>query len=166
MGVKLGLSPRGEGHTFRAFEDRVLRRCMQLGGEVITGPGESYAQVMKVCSFYCSQKWSVMMITTRDVRLARRIGRMEEVKNAWEILVGGTKWKRPLGRDNGRRENDIKTYFEGVRLKGCWMGACGWGAGSYEHGNDSYGLVTGNVSISRKALLHAVGYLLEYSSPF
>jgi len=41
---------------------------------------------------------------------------MEEVKNACEILVGGTKWKRPLGRDNGRWENDIKMYFEDVRF--------------------------------------------------
>jgi hypothetical protein len=56
MGVKLGLLSRGEVHTFRAFEDRVLRRCMQLGGEVITGTGKSYVQVMKVYSFYCSQK--------------------------------------------------------------------------------------------------------------
>jgi hypothetical protein len=55
-------------------------------------------------------------------------------------------------------------YLEDVRLKGCWLGACGWGAGCYEHGNDLYGLVTGNVSNSRKVLMHAVGYLIEYSS--
>jgi len=60
-----------------------------------------------------------MMITTRDVRLVRRIGRMEEVKNTCEILVGGTKWKRPLGRDSGRWEDDIETYLEDVRLKRC-----------------------------------------------
>ena len=33
------------------------------------------------------------MITTRDERLVMRIGRMEEVKNACEILCGGTKWE-------------------------------------------------------------------------
>jgi hypothetical protein len=60
-----------------------------------------------------------MMITTRDVRLARRIGRMEEEKNACEILVGGTKCKRPLGRDSDRWEDDIKMYLEDVRSKGC-----------------------------------------------
>ena len=58
------------------------------------------------------------MIATGDVRLMRRIGRMEEVKNACEILVGGTKWKRPLGNDSGKWEDNVKIYLEDVRLKG------------------------------------------------
>jgi hypothetical protein len=60
-----------------------------------------------------------MMVTTREVRLARRIGHMEEVKIAFEILVGRTKWKRPLGKDSDRWEDDIKMYLEDIRLKGC-----------------------------------------------
>jgi len=60
-----------------------------------------------------------MMITTRDVRLARLIGRMEEANKACEILFGGNNWKRPLGRHSGRWEDDTKTYLEDVRLKGC-----------------------------------------------
>jgi hypothetical protein len=44
---------------------------------------------------------------------------MEEVKTACEILVGRNKWKRPLGRDSSREEDDIEMYLEDVRLKGC-----------------------------------------------
>jgi hypothetical protein len=44
---------------------------------------------------------------------------MEEVKNTCEILVAGTRWKRPLGKDSDRWEDDIKMYLEDVRLKGC-----------------------------------------------
>jgi hypothetical protein len=44
-------------------------------------------------------------------------------------------------------------YLEDVRLKGCWLGA----SGCYEQANDSYVLVTGNISISRRVLMQAVG---------
>jgi len=40
-------------------------------------------------------------------------------KNTCEILVGGAKEKRPLGRDSGRWEDDVETYLRDVRLKRC-----------------------------------------------
>jgi transposase len=47
------------------------------------------------------------------------IGEAYRTHGRSEILVAGTKWKRPLGKDSDRWEDDIKMYLEDVRLKGC-----------------------------------------------
>jgi hypothetical protein len=46
---------------------------------------------------------------------------MEEKKNAYKILVGKLGRKKPLGRLNGRCEDNIKTELKGI---GCGAVDC------------------------------------------
>jgi hypothetical protein len=40
---------------------------------------------------------------------------MEEIRNAYRMLAGNSKVKRPLGILRCRRENNIKMDFKGIR---------------------------------------------------
>jgi hypothetical protein len=46
---------------------------------------------------------------TRRMRWAGHVQRMEEMKNAYNILVGKPEGKRPLGRPRHRWEGNIRT---------------------------------------------------------
>jgi hypothetical protein len=50
----------------------------------------------------------IRMIESRRMILAGHVARMEEMRNAYEILVGKSEGKRPLGRIRRRWVDNIK----------------------------------------------------------
>jgi hypothetical protein len=57
------------------------------------------------------------MIKSRRMRWVRHVACMEEMRNAYKILVGKSKGVRPLGRPRCRLE-DIKMDFREMGLEG------------------------------------------------
>jgi hypothetical protein len=50
---------------------------------------------------------NIIRITSRRMRWTRHVVRMGKMRNAYKILVGKPKRKRPLGRSRGRWEDNI-----------------------------------------------------------
>jgi hypothetical protein len=69
----LGSSTLREEHRFRDFEHRVLR------GMLGRKRGEVFIRVIK----------------SRRMRMAGHVARMGKIRNAYNILVGKSEWKRP-----------------------------------------------------------------------
>jgi hypothetical protein len=57
------------------------------------------------------------MIKSRRMRLEEYVGRMGEIRNAYNILVRKSEGKRPLGRPRCRREDNIKMYLRETGLE-------------------------------------------------
>ena len=72
-------------------------------------------------SLYCSPN-TVRVITSRRIRWAGHVARMEEGRVVHKVLVGKPEGKRPFGRPRRRWEDNIKTDLQEVR-RGCgdWM---------------------------------------------
>jgi hypothetical protein len=47
------------------------------------------------------------MIKSRRIRWTRHIACMEKMRNAYKILIGKREWKRSVGRQIGRREDNM-----------------------------------------------------------
>jgi hypothetical protein len=58
------------------------------------------------------------MIKSRRMRWAGNIARVGENRNAYRILVGKPKEKRPLGRPRRRWEDEIKKDLKGIEWGG------------------------------------------------
>ena len=71
-------------------------------------------------------------ITSRMIRWAGYIARMGAKKNAYRILVGNPKGKRPLGIHRNRWENNLK--WDG-KTRFVWLGH-GQMVCSFVHGNE------------------------------
>jgi hypothetical protein len=56
----------------------------------------------------------VRVIKARRLRWAGNVARMGEVRDAYSILVGRPKGRRPLGRPRRRWEDNIKTDFREI----------------------------------------------------
>ena len=54
------------------------------------------------------------MIKTRRLRWAEHVARMEEGRNAFKMLTGKPRGKRPLGRPKRRWEDHIRTDLEEI----------------------------------------------------
>ena len=58
----------------------------------------------------------VKVIKSRRLRWAGHIAKMEEVWSAFQILIGTTAGKRPLGRSRRRWEDNIRTYLKEIGI--------------------------------------------------
>ena len=58
-------------------------------------------------AFYSSLN-IIRNLTSRRLRWAEHVARMEKSRNAYRVLVGKPEGKRPLGRPRGRWEDNIK----------------------------------------------------------
>jgi hypothetical protein len=61
------------------------------------------------------------MIKSRKMKWAVHAARLREKRNAYRILVGKPKEKRPLGRPRRRRVDNIKIDFRRIGWDG-WIG--------------------------------------------
>jgi hypothetical protein len=88
------------------FENRVLRRIFEpKRDEVIRGWRKLHNEELH--GLYSSPS-IVRVIKARRVRRAGHVARMEEVRGAYNILVGRPEGRRPVGRPRRRWENNIK----------------------------------------------------------
>jgi hypothetical protein len=60
----------------------------------------------------------IRMIKSRRMRWAGNVARMGETRNAYRILVGKPKGKRPLGRPRRRLEGEIGIDLRAIRWDG------------------------------------------------
>jgi hypothetical protein len=74
----------------------VLRRIFGPRRDEVTGDWKKLHNE-ELRNLYCSPN-IIRMIKSRRMRWAGQVPRMEETRNAYEILVGKPEGKRPLGR--------------------------------------------------------------------
>jgi hypothetical protein len=83
-----------EEHRVRVFENRVLR-IFGLKRDEVTG-GWRKLHNEELHNLYSSQ--SIISMKSRTMRWTGHVAGMRENRNAYKILVGKPKGKRPLGR--------------------------------------------------------------------
>jgi hypothetical protein len=88
------------------FENRVLRRIFGPKRDEVTGDWRKLHNE-KLRNLYSSPN-IIRMIKTRRMRHAEHLARLGEKSNAYRILVGKPKGKRPLGRTGRRWMNNTK----------------------------------------------------------
>jgi hypothetical protein len=87
-------------------------------------------------------KESVMLFTYINWKMiwAGHVVRMEEMRNAYNILVGKPEGKRPLGRPKRRSKNKIRMDLREIGCEGVdWIHL----AGCCEHSNETSGSIKG-----------------------
>jgi hypothetical protein len=95
-----------EEHRLRVFENRVLRRIFGPKRDEVTG-GWRKLHNKELHGLYSSPS-IVRVIKVRRMRWAGHVARMEEVRGAYNILVGRPEERGPLGRPRRRWEGNIK----------------------------------------------------------
>jgi hypothetical protein len=66
----------------------------------------------------------IMVIKSRRMRWVGQVSRMGD-RNAYNILVGKSEAKRPLGRSRSKWEDNIKNVSEGNRVGNCELDSSG-----------------------------------------
>jgi hypothetical protein len=87
------------------FENRVLSRIFGPKRDEVTG-GWRKLHNEELHGLYFSPS-IVRVIKARRMRWERHVARMEEVRGAYNILVGRPEGRRPLGRPRRRWEENI-----------------------------------------------------------
>jgi hypothetical protein len=97
------------------FENRVLRRIFEPKRDEVTGEWRKLHNE-ELRDFYSSPS-IIRIIKSRRMRWAGHVARMGEKINAYRLLVGKPKGKRPLGRPRRR-------WVDNIRMD---LGEVGWG---------------------------------------
>jgi hypothetical protein len=96
------------------FENRVLRRIFGPQRDEVTGEWRKLHN-KELHDLYSSQS-IIRIIKSRTMRWAGHVTRMGEKRNAYRLLVGKPKGKRPLGRPRRR-------WMDNIRMD---LGEVGW----------------------------------------
>jgi hypothetical protein len=106
-----------EEHRLRVSENRVLSRIFGPKREIITEAGKDC--IMR--RFIASP--NVIRVTkSRGMRWEGHVSRVEDMRNAYNILVGKPAGKRPVGRPSLRWEDNIRMELKELQLEGVdWM---------------------------------------------
>jgi hypothetical protein len=105
-----------EEHRLRVFENRVLRRIFGPKRDEVTGGWRKLHNV-ELHGLYSSPS-IIRVIKARRMRWAEHVACMEEVRGAYNILVGRPEGRRPLGRPRCRWEDNIKMDLREIRVWG------------------------------------------------
>jgi hypothetical protein len=109
-----------EEHELRVFENRVLRRIFGPKREEVAG-GWRRLHNEELHNLYDSAN-VIRVIKWRRMRWMGEVARVEEMRNAYSILVGKPEGKRSLGRPRHRREDNIGIDFREIGWEGVdWM---------------------------------------------
>jgi hypothetical protein len=95
----------GEEHRLRVFENRGLRRYLDLKGRKMDHGKKLHSDELH--SLYSSLN-IVSVIKSRWMRWAGHVARMGEERGVYRILIGRPEGKRPLRRPRRRWEDNIK----------------------------------------------------------
>ncbi|KAJ4428334.1 hypothetical protein ANN_24353 [Periplaneta americana] len=95
-----------EEHRLRMFENKVLRKIFGAKRDEVTGEWRKLHNT-ELHALYSSRD-IITNIISRRLRWAGHVARMGESRNAYRVLVGRPKRKRPLGRPRRRWEDNIK----------------------------------------------------------
>jgi hypothetical protein len=114
-----------EEHRLRVFENRVLRGIFGAKRDEVT------AEWRKLHSGERHNLYSspdiIRQITSRRMRWAGHVARMEEGRNVYRVLVGKPEGKRRLGRPRSRCEDGIKMDIREIGWGGCGVDSAGSG---------------------------------------
>jgi hypothetical protein len=100
------LTLREEEHRLRVFENRVLRRISGPKRDDVKGDWRKLNNE-ELHNLYSSPN-IIRMIKSRKMRWTGHVARMRAKRNAYRILVGRPKGKRPLERPRVRWVDNIK----------------------------------------------------------
>ena len=88
------------------FENKVLRKIFGAKRDDVTGEWRKLHNA-ELHALYFSPN-IIRNLKSRRLRWAGHVARMEKSRNAYRVLVGKPKSKRPLGRPRRRSEDNIK----------------------------------------------------------
>jgi len=89
----------------------VLRRIFGSKREKVAG-GWRTLQCEELHKLYASP--NIVRVNNSRRRWAGHVVRMEEMRNAYKILVGKSEQKRPLGRPRRRWEDNIRMHLKEI----------------------------------------------------
>ncbi|KAJ4435918.1 hypothetical protein ANN_18540 [Periplaneta americana] len=112
MNISRSSNNRGEEHRLRVFENKVLRKIFGAKRDEVTGEWRKLHNA-ELHAMYSSPDL-IRNIKSRRLRWAGHVAHMGESRNAYRVLVGRLKGKRPLGRPRRRWEDNIKMDFREV----------------------------------------------------
>ncbi|KAJ4429626.1 hypothetical protein ANN_21827 [Periplaneta americana] len=95
-----------EEHRLRVFENKVLRKIFGAKRDEVTGEWRKLHNT-ELHALYSSPD-IIRNLKSRRLRWAGHVARMGESRNAYRVLVGRPRGKRPLGRPRRRWEDNIK----------------------------------------------------------
>jgi hypothetical protein len=94
------------------FENRMLRRIFEPEKAEVTGG------LSKLCGFHYSFSLpNIRMAKLRRMKWVKHVADVEEMRNAYNILVGWHGRKRPLGRLGCMWENNIEMDLREFELE-------------------------------------------------
>jgi hypothetical protein len=125
-----------EEHRLRVYENRVLRRIFGPTRDEVTGVWRKMHNV-ELHGLYSSPS-IVRVIKARRMRWAGHVARMEDVRGAYNILVGRPEGRRPLGRPRHRWEDNIN-----MNLREIGFGNVDWS--HLDHDRDRWRAVVNTV---------------------
>jgi hypothetical protein len=103
-------------HRLGVSENRVLRRMFgPKRDEVMGGWRELHNEELH---YLYSSPNITRVIMSRRIRWAGHVACMEEMRNAYRILVGKNEGKRPLGRPRCRWEDSTEMDLRGIGFEG------------------------------------------------
>jgi hypothetical protein len=88
------------------FENRVLRRIFGPKREEVA-VGWRRLHNGELHNLYASPNF-IRLMKSRSMKCVRHVARTEELRNAYNILVGRAEGKRPLGRPKRSWEDNIR----------------------------------------------------------
>ena len=101
-----------EEHRLRVFENKVLRKIFGARRDEITGEWRKLHNA-ELHALYSSPN-IIRNLKSGQLRWAWHVAHMEQLRNAYRVLVGKPESKRPLGRPRRRWEDNIKMELREV----------------------------------------------------
>jgi len=105
-----------EERRLRVFENRALRRIFRPKRDEVTGEWRKLHN-KELNNLYSSPK-IVRVKKSRRNRWAGHVERMRERRCVYRVLVGKPEWKRPIGRQRCRWEDNIMMDVQKVGCGG------------------------------------------------
>jgi hypothetical protein len=131
-----------EDHRLNVFENRVLRNISGPKRDEIIGLRMLHNEELH--NLYSSPN-TIRIIKSRRMRWAGRVARIGKKMNAYRVLVGKPKEKRPLGRPRRRWKDNIKIELREIGWDGMdWIDLTqgkGPAAGFCEHADEPSGSI-------------------------